>query len=375
MSIRIWEERASQKKQVENQRKEILNAFKQRKVADELGMVKAEKLFRPITKLWVGKREEEEKEKFAASTFPDYAMAGEDINYMHELPFAGEAEPYEDPYEDLKPFEEAGQEEDLGPSEGQSVSEKVEDYSGFVKWLQKHGYESDEIIPLAASAFPEKSSPGPEEITPLAVPDPDELGEEVLPGPLGPFGEKQPPQSAPSYSEATRGDEPPKYKEPRDDDSSNLTTLTRFIKNNEGNPGAKITTKKSKFVGYSIDRAREKVYEIYTERAKKVLEKGDRKSAIGQKELGPYDGKSNEEMRAMIDEFEKGKIKFGSGSQLRLQLPPFHTLINRLSLGISSIFAGNTSVKLREEIRSIAKLLHQAGVISKEQKKKVLSLK
>ena len=350
MSIRIWEDIASQKKQVENQRKEILNAYKQRKVADELGQVRAEKLFHPITKL-LGKPKE--GEKFAASDFPDYAMAGEDINYMHELPFAGEEE---DPYEDLEPFEEADQ-EDLGPSEGQSGSEKVKDYSGFLQWLQEQGYESDEIIPL-----PEKSSPGPEEITTLA--DLEELEEEVLPGDKA---EAAPPR----YSAATGGDEPPKYKEPRDDDSSNLSTLTRFIKNNEGKPGAKITTKKSKFVGYSVERAREKVYEIYTERAKKVLEKGNKKSAIGQKELGPYDGKTNEEMREMIDEFEKGKIKFGSG----LQLPPINTLINRLSLGISSIFAGNTSVKLREEIRSIAKLLHKMGVISKEQKNKVLALK
>ena len=344
MSIRIWEDIASQKKQVENQRKEILNAFKQRKVADELGVVRAEKLFQPITKLLGKPREEKEEEKF-----PDYAMAGEDINYMHELPFAGEEE---DPYEDLEPFEEADQ-EDLGSSEGQSGSEKVKDYSGFLQWLQKHGYESDEIIPL-----PEKSSPGPEEITPLA--DPEELEEEVLPGDKA---EAAPPR----YSAATRGDEPPKYKEPRDENSSNLSTLKRFIKNNEGWPGAKITTEKSKFLGYTVDKAKEKVYEIYTERAKKVLEKGDKKSAIGQKDLGPYDGKSNEKMREMIDEFEKGKIKFGSGF--------INTLINRLSLGISSIFAGNTSVKLREEIRSIAKLLHQIGVISKEQKNKVLSLK
>ena len=356
MSIRIWEDIASQKKQVENQREEILNAFKQRKVADELGMVKAEKLFQPITKL-LGKPRE--GEKFAASDFPDYAMAGEDINYMHELPFAGEEE---DPYEDLEPFEEADQ-DDLGPSEGQSWSEKVKDYNSFMQWLQEQGYESDEII-----ALPEKSSPGLEEITPLA--GLEELEEEVLPGDKAERA-GGPAAAPPRYSAATRVDEPPKYKEPRDDDSSNLSTLTRFIKNNEGKPGAKISTKKSKFVGYSIGKAREKVYEIYTERAKKVLEKGDRKSAIGQKELGPYDGKSNEEMREMIDEFEKGKIKFGSG----LQLPPINTLINRLSLGISSIFAGNTSVKLREEIRSIAKLLHKMGVISKEQKNKVLSLK
>ena len=371
MSIRIWKEIADQKKQVEDQRARILNAFKQRSVEDQVGTLKAEKLFQPITKLLVTKDKKQEKEKF-----PDYAVSGEDINFMDELPFAGEAEPDEDPYADLKPFED--DQENLRPSEGQSVSEKVEDYSGFLNWLHKHGYKSDEdIVPL-----PEKSSREPEEITPLSGPfgpgssapvpeeDPyadlepvsEELGEEVLPG------AKLPPlQSAPSYSEATRDDKPPKYKEPRDDDSSNLSTLTRFIKNNEGKPGAKITTKKSKFVGYSIDKAREKIYEIYTERAKKVLEKGDNKSAIGQKELGPYDGKSNEEMLAMIDEFEQGK-KAQSGTG-------FNTLVNRLSLGISSIVAGNTSIKLKKEIRAIAKLLHQKGVISNEQKNKVLSLK
>ena len=131
MSIRIWEDIASQKKQVENQREEILNAFKQRKVADELGVVRAEKLFQPITKL-LGKPREEKKFE---EKFPDYAMAGEDINYMHELPFAGEEE---DPYEDLEPFEEADQ-EDLGSSEGQSGSEKVKDYSGFIAVASRTG--------------------------------------------------------------------------------------------------------------------------------------------------------------------------------------------------------------------------------------------
>ena len=229
MSIRIWKEIAAKKKQVEDQREEILNAFKKRSVEDQVGLMKAEKLFKPITKLLGNKEEKlEEEEKV-----PDYAVAGEEINFMHELPFYEEAKQKEDPYADLEPFEEADQEEDLGPSEGQSGSEKVEDYNGFVNWLHKHGYESDDIIPL-----PEKSSPGPEEITPLPVPE--EFGNEVLPS------EKQLPQSAPSYSEATKDDKPPKYKEPRDDESSNLSTLTRFIKNNEGKPGAKISKKNIK---------------------------------------------------------------------------------------------------------------------------------
>ena len=357
MSIRIWEDIASQKKQVENQRKEILNAFKQRKVADEVGMVRAEKLFQPITKLLRKPRDD------LGGVVPDYDIDDQIRTFKNELPF-GEGdfkEPpveeveteEEDPYADLEPFTEADQ-EDLGSSEVYSGSEKVKDYSGFLKWLQKHGYESDDIVPL-----PEKSSPGPEEITPLTAPEELEE-EEVLPGDKA---ETAPPR----YSAATRMDEPPKYKAPREDDSRSLSTLTRFIKNNEGNPSAKMATKKSKFYGIDIEQARYKVYEIYTERAKKVLAKGDRKTAIGQKELGPYEGLSNREMRKMISEFEKGKEQTGTGF--------IDPLINRLSLGISSIFAGNTSVKLREEIRSLAQLLHKQGVITKEQKNKVLSLK
>ena len=51
------------------------------------------------------------------------------------------------------------------------------------------------------------------------------------------------------------------------------------------------------------------------------------------------------------------------------------SLINRLSLGISSIFAGNSSVKLKKEVQSIADILFQNGALSKEQRKKISSLK
>ena len=344
MSIRIWEELADQKKQVENQRETILNAFKQRKVEDELGMVKAEKMFKPITKL-LGKRSKEDK------PVPDYDIDDQTRNFKNELPFGeGDYEKEmvyeEDPYEDLKPFME---EEMWVPA----TEKQVENYQDFKEWLKQHGYESDEasgsksersepsldqdIIPL-----PEKPIPGPEEVKAFPDPDPEELGSEVPPG------EKQLPQSTPSYSEATKSDKPPK----------------RFISNNKGKPNAKITTKKSKFEGYDVAQAKYHVFKIYTKRAKQILKGG--KKAIGQKELGPYEGKSKEEMQAMIDNFKQGQTKTGSG---------FNALINRLSLGISSIVAGNTSVKLREKIASIAKLLHKQGTLSKEQLKKVLSIK
>ena len=60
----------------------------------------------------------------------------------------------------------------------------------------------------------------------------------------------------------------------------------------------------------------------------------------------------------------------GSGFDTQIR-----SLVSRLSLGISSIFAGNSSVKLREEMKVIAELLFNQGIISKEQRKKVLSIK
>ena len=47
MSIRKWQDIARQKEEVENQRKNVLNAFKERKVKDEIGLVGAGKLFQP----------------------------------------------------------------------------------------------------------------------------------------------------------------------------------------------------------------------------------------------------------------------------------------------------------------------------------------
>ena len=326
MSIRIWEDIARQKEQVENQREEILNAFKQRSVANELGQVRAEKLFKPITRLLVKPRDVE-------GIVPDYDLDDQTRNFKNELPFGEgdfeeppeETEKAEDPYDDLEPFTE---DEMIVPAtESEAGSEK--------------DYDWDELFP----------SPGPA---------PDELGQEVLPGAKADDG-------PPRYSAATKEDKPPKYREPRDDDSSDLASLTKFLRVNEQNPDAVISTKKSKFYGTTVEEARYKVHEIYTDRAKLVLAAGDRRSVIGQKGLGPYEGKSNREMREMIDAFEKGKTKFGSGS--------LGALINRLSLGISSIFAGNTSLKLREEIRAIANLLHKKGLISSEQKNKVLALK
>ena len=69
-------------------------------------------------------------------------------------------------------------------------------------------------------------------------------------------------------------------------------------------------------------------------------------------------------------------IGMGLGDALRRPAPKMlNSLITRLSLGIASIHAGNTSAKLRKEMASIADILFHNNILSKEQKKKIRSLK
>ena len=73
------------------------------------------------------------------------------------------------------------------------------------------------------------------------------------------------------------------------------------------------------------------------------------------------EGKSPEEIKQMplFAKDSEQDIKFMIGTGI-------DSLINRLSLGISSIFAGNSSLKLKKEIQSIADILFQNRILSKE---------
>ena len=77
MSIKKWEEIAQQK-----QRQLILNAFKERKIKDEMGGLAAKNIFRPITKT---------PEESAERQLPDYAVDDETLN-LNILPFNEDAE-------------------------------------------------------------------------------------------------------------------------------------------------------------------------------------------------------------------------------------------------------------------------------------------
>ena len=84
------------------------------------------------------------------------------------------------------------------------------------------------------------------------------------------------------------------------------------------------------------------------------------------REMLGIEGKSVEKVRKMkpfaTDSKEDIQKMFESG---------LSSLINRLALGISSLHAENTSVKLKKEIQSIADQLLKSEIIFKEQRKKI----
>ena len=249
MSIKKWQEIAEQKEEVEKQRLTILNAFKARKVQDEMGGLAAEKLFRPITKRLPPKHQIPEREDFFENFDRDLWEEGDIADEMGNL---------------------FGNGQELLPQD-QGVSPK------FIKNIPLPPDED-----LEEDILPEDPKEG-------LLPDSDD---EVFPE-----EEKQRRHSAPTLSQPPACSPPPSYKfQKKDPESVDLSTLKKFLKNNKRDPNAKFETRKLKFYGWNKTQVENEVFRIYSERAKKVLQK----KSIGQKKMGPFAGKSRKDIRKML---------------------------------------------------------------------------
>ena len=251
MSIKKWKELAQQKEKVEKQRRDILNAFKARKVKDEMGGLAGKKLFRLITKRLIPPEHQiPEREDFYENLERDLWEEGDIADEMGNL---------------------FGNDQELLPQD-QGITPK------FIKNIPLPP-EEEEDIDLEEDILPEKA----------LLPDSDD---EVFPR------EKQRRHSAPILSEPPAYSPPPSYKfQKKDPESVDLSTLEKFLqKNNKGDPNAKILTQKSKFYGWDKNQVEDEVFRIYSERAKKVLQK----KSIGQKKMGLFTGKSRKEIRNML---------------------------------------------------------------------------
>ena len=319
MSIKKWEAIAQQKRIDEAQTQRILNAFKERKIKDEMGGLAAEKLFRPITKRLTP---EESAERRLDLQLPDYAVDDETLNW------------------DVLPFNEDAEEE---PPEGGP------DY----------GFPEEDILQEKSLLDSEDETlPGGKQDSPVG--QASRLRSASTSGRPPPYSLSPPSSPPPAYPKGRR----------KDQESVDLSTLKKFLKNNKRNPDAVVSTPKSKFYGWNKNMVEDEVYRIYSERAKEVLQK----KSIGQKNLGPFAGKSRRQIRDMLgiegktakevqqmewfadDSKEDIQKMFGLG---------LNSLINRLYLGIASLHAGNFSAKLKKEIQTIADHLLKSEFISR----------
>ena len=216
---------------------------------------------------------------------------------------------------------------------------------------------------------------------PLPAPDYD-VDDEVFPGEkqLPPPPPPPPPPSTPPPP-PPQSTPPPDYsKFPRDPESTTLGTLNRFINSNRRNPKATISSPQSKFHNWTTERAKAKVEEIYEKRRNSVRDSRENRvpfhrfAGLNHRERRDYIGMKGKRIADIkqlpqFKDMEENQLKetFGTGF--------ISNWINQLSLGIASIHAGNTSIKLKKEIQRIADRLLEAKVISQKQRKKILSLK
>ena len=232
MSIKKWHEIAEQKEVVEEQRKNILNTFKERKIQDEMGGLAAEKLFRPVTRRM---GETEGRKQIQQLPAPDYDVDDE-IRNWDKLPFIEDEDEEEHP--------------------DYSLLERKDDFP-----------DSDDGV------FPgEKQTPRqPRSRLPPRTPRP--LSPRPLPRTPKPSSSPPPPPSSPPPPPP-----PPDYpKFPRDPDSVTLRTLNRFINSNRRNPKATISSPRSKLQNWSVERAKAKVEEIYEKRRNSVRDSREKK--------------------------------------------------------------------------------------------------
>ena len=172
------------------------------------------------------------------------------------------------------------------------------------------------------------SSPTSTPLPPLAEEEETELMEEME--------EEQPSKWGPPQELVIKGSE-----------SVDLQTLNSLLTKNKNNPNYVVKSKKSKFHGYTMAKIKKARDEIL-ERRKKGIK-------IPIQQLMPD-----------VDDDEPDREMEGSGS-----VDP-NALVERLHLSLASIQAGNTSLKLKKQVKQMLGLLVKLKEITQKEAHKIL---
>ena len=185
----------------------------------------------------------------------------------------------------------------------------------------------EETPPPSPTSTPPSPSPTSTPLPPLAE---EEEMEEEQPGERGKWG-------------------PPKEPGIKGSESVDLQTLSSMLTKYKDNPNYVVKSKKSKFHGYTLADIKKAREEILDRR------KGNKQPAASLQEQEPDREKEPDwEME-------------GSGS-----VDP-NALVDRLYISLASIQAGNTSLKLKKQVKQILGMLVRQNEIIEKQSQKILS--
>ena len=148
---------------------------------------------------------------------------------------------------------------------------------------------------------------------------------------------------------------PPKEPGIKGSESVDLQTLSSMLTKNKDNPDYVVKSKKSKIHGYTmadIKKAREEILD---------RRKGNKQPAASLQEQEPDSGVNPTPQDEPDWEME------GSGS-----VDP-NALVDRLHISLASIQAGNTSLKLKKQVKQILGVLVGQNEITEKEAQKIFS--
>ena len=149
---------------------------------------------------------------------------------------------------------------------------------------------------------------------------------------------------------------PPKEPGIKGSESVDLQTLSSMLTKNKDNPGYVVKSKKSKFYGYTLADIKEAREEIL-----------DRRKGNKQPAASLLSGVNPTPQEVPHTPKEPDWEMEGSGS-----VDP-NALVERLHISLASIQAGNTSLKLKKQVKQILGVLVRQNEITEKQAHKILS--
>ena len=232
--------------------------------------------------------------------------------------------------------------------------EEIPDY-GMDEFDLNNPFDGD-FNPDAETPLPSPTTSPPPSPTPSPTTSPPPSPSST---PLPPLAEEEETELMEELEEsgASSGEKPSKWGSPQElvikgSESTDLQTLNSMLTKNKNNPDYRVKSKASKFYNYSladIKKARDE-----------ILERRKQPSRL------PHSGVFSDWMNPPPDDDELEREMEGSGS-----VDP-NALVDRLHLSLASIQAGNTSLKLKKQVRQMLGLLVKQKEITQKEAHKIL---